>query len=108
VSFFCKACGRQRAGCTADGEEVCDECRPTQAGRALLLLLNFEQCEIDGDDIVNLENVLDEAQNEPPLGEADGSFTEGRWTALRVLAKAARNFNAALENVQLSTSEPRP
>lgn len=102
------ACARQRAGSPAYGEEVCDECRPTQAGRALLLLASFKKCEVDGDDIVNLENVLDEAQNEPPLGEADGSFTEGRWTALCILAKAARNFNAALENVELSTSEPRP
>jgi hypothetical protein len=99
VSFFCKACGRQRAGSPAEDEEVCDECRPTQAGRAFLLLASFEKCQIDGDDLVSLELVLDDAQN------GDGSFTARRWSALRVLTTAARNFNEALENVQLATSE---
>lgn len=107
MSFICKACGRQRAGSPAEGEEVCRECRPTQSGRAFLLLSNFEKCQLDGDDILALETILGEAQNGPPDGEADGSFTERRWTALRVMVDAARKFNEALERVQLATSEIR-
>lgn len=107
MSFTCKACGRQRAGSPAEGEEVCSECRPTQAGRAFLLLSSFEECQLDGDDILALETVLGEAQNGPPDGEADGSLTERRWTALRDVVQAARKFNEAIERVQLATSEIR-
>lgn len=105
MSFHCKACGCQRAGSPAEGEEVCDECRPTQAGRALLLLARFERCQVDADDVLALDAVLDEAQNGPPDGEGDGSLTVRRWATLRDLVTAARAFNEALDHVQLATSE---
>ena len=108
VSFFCKACGRQRAGSPAEGEEVCDECRPTQAGRAFLLLASFEGCQVEVDDLSELEHILGEAQNNPPAGASDGSLTERRWYALRDLVAAATKFNEAIDDVQLATSEVRP
>ena len=107
MSFHCKACGRQRAGSPAEGQEVCDECRPTQAGRACLLLAHFE-CRFDADQILALDNILGEAQNGPPDGAADKSFTVRRWIAIRDLIDVARKFNKALDNVHLATEEQRP
>jgi hypothetical protein len=96
MSFICKACSRQRAGSTAEGEEVCAECRSTQMGRAALLLKHFESRRIYEEQIDQLDAVLGEAQNQPPLGTADGSISARRWTRLRALMVAARAFNDAL------------
>lgn len=106
MSFYCRACGRQRAGSPAEDEEVCDECRPTQAGRAFLLLPHFEK--IDMEHVTALDAVLDEAQNGPPDGAGDGSLTERRWSALRILVSAARVYDEAMEQVHLATHERRP
>ena len=105
MSFHCKACGRQRAGSPAEGD-VCNECRPTQAGRALLLLLHFDK--VDVEPIIALDSILDDAQNGPPDGAGDGSLTERRWTTLRALVTAARAYDEALEQVHLATHERRP
>lgn len=105
MSFFCKACGRQRAGSPAEGEEVCDECRPTQAGRAFLLLKHFETHRLRSEHILRIDALLGEAQNGPLDGAADGSLAGSRWTSLNRLMDAARNFNDALDYVQRSTTE---
>lgn len=39
--------------------------------------------------------VLDDAQNEPPEGEADGSISGPEWTALRGLLSAHETFRRA-------------
>jgi hypothetical protein len=104
MSFICKACGRQRAGSPALGEMVaigvaiCDDCRATQLGRAVLALANFK--EIGEPSIRALDAILDEAQNDPPDGAADGSIPELRWITLRRLVAAARAYNDALKRAQ--------
>jgi hypothetical protein len=103
VSFLCKACGNQRAGSPAEGLEVCEPCRPTQAGRAALLLRHFQK--IDVDDVLALETVLDDASNLPPDGYNDGSLTENRFIKFQLLARAARDFNEAVDNAALATFE---
>ena len=102
MSFTCQACARQRAGSPAEGEAVCAECCPTQMGRAALLLKHFEPLRIDEARIREFEAVLDEAQTGPPDGAADGSVPVRVWTALAALARAARSYNHAVENVPLA------
>ena len=107
MGFLCKACGRQRAGSPGEGFEVCDACRPTQAGRATLLLRHFEAGRVDYEVINTLDEVLDQAQNGPPDGECDDSLTENRWAKYRALVSAARAFNEAMDNATLATFERR-
>jgi hypothetical protein len=41
--------------------------------------------------------VLDKAQNEPPLGEADGSLDEATWNQAKSVAKAVRELQLACD-----------
>lgn len=43
-----------------------------------------------------LNKILDESQNEPPEGTADGSIVLRRWNKLQALVDAARAYNDAL------------
>lgn len=97
MSFICKACGRQRAGSTTKGQEVCAECQPTQAGQAVLLLAEFERCRVNGMHIQSLDVIVGHAQNGPPLGDGDDSIHPDQWAKLRDLVKAARAYNEALD-----------
>lgn len=82
---------------------MCEPCRPTQAGRAALLLRHFPK--IDVEEILAFESVLDDASNAPPDGYNDGSLTENRFIKFQRLARAARDFNEAVDNAALATFE---
>ena len=51
------------------------------------------------DNIEEVELILGEAQNRPPLGEADGSISEPLWTAFRDWLQARRSLDLALKQV---------
>lgn len=69
--------------------------QPTQLARALGAL------DVPLTRLRSLENqlweVIREAQNQPPQGEADGTLDERTWTALRDLAEAATRLLTAHE-----------
>lgn len=104
MSFFCQACGNQsELDHQPRTRNVCNDCRPKQAGQAALLLsyLLVERRRINMDVVLELEQILDEAQNGQPDGGADGSIDEHRWRALRTLVDAARAYEGALDSAQL-------
>jgi len=43
-----------------------------------------------------LREIVQDAQNEPPHGKADGSLSEERWTQLRDLVNAIDTYNKCL------------
>lgn len=47
-----------------------------------------------------LQGVVGDAQNQPPLGVADGSVNENSWYVLRDLAEAARKYTAVLADAR--------
>ena len=55
MSFFCKACGRHRAGASG---EVCTECWTTQMGAAAKILIWFENRRFGDAFITTLQNIL--------------------------------------------------
>jgi hypothetical protein len=90
VSFICKACNRQRAGASG---EICDECWNTK------LLFHFENRQFAAEHISALQTILDESQDGPPDGKADGSIDDRRWIQITKLLRTARVFNEALDEV---------
>jgi hypothetical protein len=74
-----------------------------QVGQAALLVsyLLVERRRIDMDVVLELEQILDETQNGPPDGGADGSIDERQWRTLREIVDAARAYEGALDSAQL-------
>lgn len=48
----------------------------------------------------NLSDIIADAQNRPPEGEADGSISEDLWNALKKLHKAHVDFADAMDEVR--------
>lgn len=94
MSFKCEACGLNKAGSAIP--EVCEECRPTQLGRATLLVFDLSEG-FDSNVIRQLEEVVGEAQNAPPEGKADGTISRARWERFRALTASARAYDMDLE-----------
>lgn len=98
MSNCCKSCGRQYSGSPDKGYEVCARCLSTQMGRSVFAVAPFT--DIDEFTIQQLDSLLNDTQNGPPDGDADGSIDETRWNALRKLVAAARAYNDALKNAR--------
>ena len=74
----------------------------TQLQRALAVLPSRVDLEIMRSRHQALLVVLDEAQNEPPLGAADGSIRPRVWTQLRAVE---RRFSALLEALDVCVDD---
>lgn len=75
--------GRTRESVSANaGRAEKEEKSLTQLERAIEAVQKLE--------LTEAELVLGESQNQPPLGEADGSISERRWYQLRVFIESAR------------------
>ncbi len=48
--------------------------------------------------MAKLRDILGEAQNSAPLGDADGSMTEDAWTALRDVVRSLDNLADAIDH----------
>lgn len=68
----------------------------TDRGTAIQILARIIATSDNRRNFADLEDVVDKAQNGPPLGPGDGSLSEKEWTALRDLVKAARAFEDAV------------
>lgn len=44
-----------------------------------------------------LNNLVEQQQNEPPLGHADGSLTELQWKALKAVDEQLRSLHQCVE-----------
>jgi hypothetical protein len=51
----------------------------------------------DENDLDALQDVIAQAQNQPPLGEADGSICESTWYVLRDAHRIAREYISCVE-----------
>lgn len=96
MSFICIGCGRGRAGTPSwsDGQPVCAACRQQQLGSAAVLLGLLHEDRPTLGWLVELEELLDKAANPPG---ADGSIDERRWTELKAVAVAAREYRRVLD-----------
>lgn len=56
------------------------------------------------DELRALDLALGDAQNQPPLGEADGSINEQAWYALRDAIEALQKIRPAIETFKRSLS----
>jgi hypothetical protein len=65
----------------------------TQLARACALVGRLDVP--DAETLRRLDNLLDEAQNAPPHGRADGSLHEKKFNRLRAMVHAGRAFLAA-------------
>jgi hypothetical protein len=73
----------------------------TQRARAIWMLRRltiFDTPKVDAL-FVEIDKLLDESQNLPPHGEADGTIDEPFYAALRELSNAAKHWRAALRVV---------
>ena len=73
----------------------------TQRARAIWMLRRltvFDTPKVDAL-FVEVDKLLDEAQNPPPWGAADGTIDEPFYAALRELSNAAKQYRAALRVV---------
>jgi hypothetical protein len=73
--------------------------KTTQLARALAMLPSSEVIESLHARHLTLRSVLDEAQNQPPLGDADGSIDEAMWTKLRSVELRLSAFIEAVDEV---------
>jgi hypothetical protein len=80
---------------------VNDVLHHTQRARAIWMLRRltiFDTPKVDAL-FVEIDKLLDESQNPPPQGGADGSIDEEFFAALRELSNAAKRYRAALRVV---------
>ena len=68
----------------------------TQAQRARVCVWELRIVGVSHNTTCELETIIDEAQNEPPDGAADGTISPEYWAALRDLVMAAKRYRAAL------------
>jgi hypothetical protein len=63
-------------------------------------LLDQIYCDVAVVDFKRAKDLVGKNQNSPPLGEADGSFTEDEWTAARDAVDALQRFEDTFRRVR--------
>jgi hypothetical protein len=74
--------------------------QPTDREQAVSCLLGLiDAFKGHEDDLVGLERVVGKAQNQPPLGAADGTLMGAEWEATRDVARLLRQALAAARKI---------
>ncbi len=103
-----RAC-RLAAEALRDGPEALARRRAPPTGTQLERAVQLgERLRVNEKDLAALRDVLDQAQNDPPAGFADGSMSLNHWNALRHTCDALEAARAAHGNFVCHACFPAP